>query len=1485
MTKRFISRAISILIAAAMLLVLMPTGVLASAVSAVWDGSIANEFESGTGAEDDPYIIKTAEQLAYLAWSVNCGNWYSGKFIRLEADILLNDTTDWESWGESNGQGNIIAPVNYWTPIGNSSAYFFSGSFDGNGHTVSGIYIRGNMSRAGLFGYSAAGEMVLSNIGVVESYISGSDDYYGAAGGVIGYASGTVTNCYNTGTVSGSGTTGGVVGDVDSRATVANCYNTGTVSGSGTTGGVVGSLMSGTVTNCYNAGTVTGSGTTGGVVGDASGNSTVANCYNTGEVIGGDYDTGGVVGEVYYNSTVTNCYNTGTVSGSGTTGGVAGYASGTVANCYNTGKVTGSGATGGVVGSAGISDVVENCCYLSGCVENGNSYGVELTDEQMRNKASFESWNFNKDWEIGFDAEYPYPTLRCFGSRIYYYSLRCFDGETLIKSELVKAGGEVRFSSRNKAGLDFGYWINGEARYYAGDTFAPTDDTDFYAVWTTRNTSENVWDGSIDTEWDGEGTEASPYLISSAAELAGLAQRVNSGNRYDGFYFRQTADIALNDGGESFSEYIAGKNEWTPIGSGSSFDGNYDGKGYTVSGIYMNIGGDWEYAGLFGCVGGSVSGIVVAESYINNRATYGYVGAVVGLVSNYGTVTNCHNAGTVAGGGTYTGGVVGYSGSYAAVADCGNTGIVIGSGNYTGGVVGDASGTVANCQNTGEVIGSGNYTGGVVGEVYYNSTVTNCYNTGAVTGSGTTGGVVGYMSSGTVTNCYNTGAVTGSVRTGGVVGDAFSNSTVANCYNTGEVIGGDYDTGGVVGYMSSGTVTNCYNTGKVTGGSTTGGVAGYASGTVANCYNIGAVTGTQYTGGVAGDASGVITNSYNSGEVKGSTYTGGIAGETKNVTNCYNIGAVTGGYYTGGVAGYAATLTNCYYLSGCLENGNSNGVELTDEQMKSADAFVGFDFEEYWQIGVVEEYDYPTLRNVIHVITYTVTFLDKDGAVLRTQTVEKGRSATPPYIGGYSDGEYYYTLDHWDGVWTNVTSDRVVTAVYKQVAIIKFLNVAVSFTVENGFSREQLRVQFESLFSRKLCTTTNGYRMMCEVVWSEADLNAYDPLRAGDYTVGGTLKITDPRYSAFADYYAMVDGASVEAVVTVLGENEQAVEFEQDDLVYSVLEGGESVAITGYTGAASEIRIPERIGSRAVVAIGENAFAGNEALTAVVIPASVKTVGDGAFAGCRSLVQIAVEDGVEAFGERAFYDTGLVSVTLPDSVATVGEKAFGYYGEESMIDGFVIYCGSASEARLYAEDNGIAYSVIGEKTDADTGVSVLAEESVTLVVAQIEEGAYYENAQRIVRENDNVSLFEISIIDDRQNEVRPGNMLKISVPVPEGFDAASCEVFRINADGTYQTMHAKLIDGKLVFMTSHLSCYAIVEGYVEGYMRGDADGDGEITVSDALAALRIAAKLAEPVGNQTVTCDVDDDDEITVSDALMILRVAAKLADASSLGN
>ena len=200
------------------------------------------------------------------------------------------------------------------TPIGESSA--FTGTFNGLGNTISNLIIGTSGSKysgtyAGLFGQVGSGGTV-ENIGLLNESI------------------------YDNNT---SGNTGGLVG-YNNGGTVSNCYSTGTVTGTGySTGGLVG-WNNGTVTDSYSTGQVSGSSYTGGLVGDNTNGGTVSNSYSTGTVSGYSY-TGGLVGG--NNGTVSYSYSTGTVSGAGLVGGLVGGNGGTVSDSYSNGSVTDTG--------------------------------------------------------------------------------------------------------------------------------------------------------------------------------------------------------------------------------------------------------------------------------------------------------------------------------------------------------------------------------------------------------------------------------------------------------------------------------------------------------------------------------------------------------------------------------------------------------------------------------------------------------------------------------------------------------------------------------------------------------------------------------------------------------------------------------------------------------------------------------------------------------------------------------------------------------------------------------------------------------------------------------------------------------------------------------------------------------------------------------------------------------------------------------------
>ena len=226
--------------------------------------------------KDDVYEIGNAGQLYWFAALVNGTNGLTrnlGANAVLTADITVN-TGDVANCG-----GTKQAGWKDWTPIvGNSYPNYYAGTFDGQNHTVSGLYFNNSgVDNVGLFGATGSSGKI-SKVGVVDSYFCGND----RVGGVCGEKYGTMENCYSASTVSGANAVGGVCGDNCGSSKLINCYNTGavncSVSGGWYIGGVCGILNSGTIQNCYSTGTVSGSHTSvGGVCGQTQG--TISNCY------------------------------------------------------------------------------------------------------------------------------------------------------------------------------------------------------------------------------------------------------------------------------------------------------------------------------------------------------------------------------------------------------------------------------------------------------------------------------------------------------------------------------------------------------------------------------------------------------------------------------------------------------------------------------------------------------------------------------------------------------------------------------------------------------------------------------------------------------------------------------------------------------------------------------------------------------------------------------------------------------------------------------------------------------------------------------------------------------------------------------------------------------------------------------------------------------------------------------------------------------
>ena len=236
--------------------------------------------------KDTVYEISNAGQLYWFAGLVN-GTLDGVKQNTLANAVLTANITVNENLLDSlqyDTEGNVSNGSDFitWTPIADcmeDHITLYSGTFDGNNKTVSGLYFNDNSTRIGLFGSSEA-DGNIKNVGVVDSYFKGNN----FVGGVCGRNDGTITNCYNAGNltaIESSAAIGGICGY--NSGTVTNCYNTGTVTATGQVASVGGVCGCGTapISNCYNIGTVTATSSDADISGICGYNfGPIKNCYH-----------------------------------------------------------------------------------------------------------------------------------------------------------------------------------------------------------------------------------------------------------------------------------------------------------------------------------------------------------------------------------------------------------------------------------------------------------------------------------------------------------------------------------------------------------------------------------------------------------------------------------------------------------------------------------------------------------------------------------------------------------------------------------------------------------------------------------------------------------------------------------------------------------------------------------------------------------------------------------------------------------------------------------------------------------------------------------------------------------------------------------------------------------------------------------------------------------------------------------------------------
>ena len=361
------------------ILILAMTGIMAEAQTSVWNGS-RKLWTRGEGTESNPYLIETAENLAFLAYMVNTGFETKGLHFELTTDIDLNGSEDqlWVPIGLGNNyfyEDGCERVIDYSVP--NNS---FRGHFDGGNHKIYNLYIK-DSSFGGLFG-SAEEPCEIKNVSVESGYIQ--NVVYG--GGIVGQCkyNTLISNCTNGVDISGD-YVGGILGYGSDK--VSQCYNTGYLKGNLSAGGIAGMLTK-----------------------------EITECFNTGKVTAHSGGCGGIIGSTQREVTIENCYNRGRVSGSAqNTGGIGGFVvKGTVKNCYNVGDIANNeGMAGGIIG-ANYNGTADNIYYLNTCGSEG--IGTAMSDVDMREEAFVDV--LNKDTNVwGYDnsnVNDGYPLLESF---------------------------------------------------------------------------------------------------------------------------------------------------------------------------------------------------------------------------------------------------------------------------------------------------------------------------------------------------------------------------------------------------------------------------------------------------------------------------------------------------------------------------------------------------------------------------------------------------------------------------------------------------------------------------------------------------------------------------------------------------------------------------------------------------------------------------------------------------------------------------------------------------------------------------------------------------------------------------------------------------------------------------------------------------------------------------------------------------------------
>ncbi len=807
---------------------------------------------------ENSFLINTAAELWCFNDIVGIGEVnFEGKTVKIGKDLDLGGLT-------ASGYGMA---ANRWDALGN-----FKGTLDGQGHTISGIYVKSEQDNQGLFGELGntctikdlhlkgkvagrdyVGGIVGKSVGATitgcsfDGTVTGGGQY-GYVGGIAGFASGKFGNCKVSGAVTSklntinnnllTGATGGIVGYMGS-CTIEKCENNATITGNAySIGGIVGQMLAEARTSdCTNNGAVNGMQFVGGVVGrvTAKGERLVIGCVNNGTITGTTY-VGGIIGTIAgHGASAEECANKGSVKAKDYAAGILGYSeAGLIRKCYNTADITASYSAAGIIAKDSGFGVEDS--YNLGNITATKDHAGGIT--AFANNANDEG-NMVNCYNIGkvsadSDAN-PLGNVYNNGDifkNCYYLAEK---ESTAVPNRTAKTAatfktGEVAYRLGSNYGQTIGVDLN--PVFKTKDNAVLTDGTTYFNEGSSpiHSHSYSAWasDGEVNhrRSCNCGKTETAAHTWNGGVITKPATQTETGAKTYTctacgetrmeviPIIDDKTVRISTLEDLQNFARRVDGvrKNQ-------DEYVGNYAGKTVLLTADIDASGVDWNPAGYYistqdfkdfaGIFDGQGHTVTINASD-TSASYYGF------LAVNGGIIKNLIVAGTVSAKG------------------------------YVGSVAGQNKGTIENCTNKATVTGSASSIGGITGNGAAGSKVKNCANAGNVTG-----------------------AEAASMYVAGIVGNAVGNTEISGCYNTGAISGAKGSLGGVAGY-ALGDVHNCYNSGAVDAkiekstSKTFGGVVGwlYGAGNIKNCYNIGTVTAPN-TGAIAGTAdTGKLTNSY-----------------------------------------------------------------------------------------------------------------------------------------------------------------------------------------------------------------------------------------------------------------------------------------------------------------------------------------------------------------------------------------------------------------------------------------------------------------------------------------------------------------------------------------------------------------------------------------------------------------------------------------------